>query len=186
VTRSVLDSSKICTGLLHQRRPRSAGSTFLVFSPRSTPTSSPHPCLWPDSTPLTPSSSPPDLLRSADSIFLTFGLRSTSTSSPHPRLQPDSTPLAPSSMPGQPDERLVPDLPRGRGKSIGGDLDIDEEGFGQNDYTTTSLHSLHHGSVGYQHVCTQVGLAQKAYPYKCNREYKKELERTQLNLQMND
>jgi hypothetical protein len=27
------------------------------------------------------------------------------------------------------DERLVPDLPRGRGRSIGGDLDIDEEGF---------------------------------------------------------
>jgi hypothetical protein len=26
------------------------------------------------------------------------------------------------------DERLVPDLPRGRGRSIGGDLDLDEEG----------------------------------------------------------
>jgi hypothetical protein len=26
------------------------------------------------------------------------------------------------------DERLVPDLPRGRGRSIGGDLDVGEEG----------------------------------------------------------
>jgi hypothetical protein len=26
------------------------------------------------------------------------------------------------------DEELVPDLPRGRGRSIGGDLDVGEEG----------------------------------------------------------
>jgi hypothetical protein len=44
------------------------------------------------------------------------------------------------------DERLVPDLPRGRGGSIGGDLDVGEEGSEQ---TIVTLQSLHHGSVGY-------------------------------------
>jgi hypothetical protein len=29
------------------------------------------------------------------------------------------------------DERLVPDLPRGRGRLIGGDLNVGEEGFEQ-------------------------------------------------------
>jgi hypothetical protein len=42
---------------------------------------------------------------------------------------------------------LVPDLPRGRGKSIGGDLDIDDEGSEQN---FEPLQSLHHRSIGYQ------------------------------------
>jgi hypothetical protein len=31
-----------------------------------------------------------------------------------------------------------------------------------------TLQSLHHGSVGYQHVRTRVDLTKKAYPYKCN------------------
>jgi hypothetical protein len=31
------------------------------------------------------------------------------------------------------DERLVPDLPRGRGRSIIGDLDVGKEGSKQND-----------------------------------------------------
>jgi hypothetical protein len=48
-----------------------------------------------------------------------------------------------------------------------------------------TLQSLHHGSVGYQHVRTRVDLTKKAYPYKCNREHKQEQERMQLNLQMN-
>jgi hypothetical protein len=47
------------------------------------------------------------------------------------------------------DERLGPDLLRGRGKLIGGDLDIDDEGFEQN---FEPLQSLHHCSVGYQSV----------------------------------
>jgi hypothetical protein len=55
------------------------------------------------------------------------------------------------------DERLGPDLLRGRGRSIGGDLDVGKE-----------------GSVGYQHACTQVGLANKAYLCKCNQEHKQE------------
>jgi hypothetical protein len=42
---------------------------------------------------------------------------------------------------------LVPDLPRGRGKSIGGDLDIDDKGSEQN---FKPLQSLHHCSVSYQ------------------------------------
>jgi hypothetical protein len=37
------------------------------------------------------------------------------------------------------------DLPRGRGKSIGGDLKVDEEG-------SEHLQSLHHCSIGYQSV----------------------------------
>jgi hypothetical protein len=80
------------------------------------------------------------------------------------------------------DERLVPDLLRGRGRSIGGDLDVAEEGSEQ---TIVTLQSLHHGFVGYQHACTQVGLTKKAYPCKCNREHKKEHDRMQLKLQMN-
>jgi hypothetical protein len=57
------------------------------------------------------------------------------------------------------DERLVLDLSRGRGRSIDGDLDVGEEGSEQ---TIVTLQSLHHGSVGYQHVCTQIGLTKKA------------------------
>jgi hypothetical protein len=80
------------------------------------------------------------------------------------------------------DERLVPNLPRGRGRSIGGDLDVGEEGSEQ---TIITLQSLHHGFIGYQRVHTQVDLTNKAYPYKCNWEHKQEQERMQLNLQMN-
>jgi hypothetical protein len=49
------------------------------------------------------------------------------------------------------DERLVPDLPRGRGRLIGRDLDVGEEGSKQ---TIKTLQSLYHGSVGYQHPHT--------------------------------
>jgi hypothetical protein len=47
------------------------------------------------------------------------------------------------------DGRLGRDLLRGRGKSIGGDLDVDNEGSEQN---FEPLQSLHHCSVGYQSV----------------------------------
>jgi hypothetical protein len=47
------------------------------------------------------------------------------------------------------DERLGPDLPRGRGKSICEDFDVDDEGSEQN---FEPLQSLHHRSVGYQSV----------------------------------
>jgi hypothetical protein len=46
---------------------------------------------------------------------------------------------------------LVPVLPRGRGRSIGGDVDVGEEGSEQ---TIITLQSLHHGSDGFQHMCT--------------------------------
>jgi hypothetical protein len=71
----------------------------------------------------------------------------------------------------KPDERLGPDLSRGRGKSIGGDLDVGEEGSEQRIVT---LQSLHHGSDGYQHTCTRVGLTKKAYHCKCNQEHNQE------------
>jgi hypothetical protein len=77
---------------------------------------------------------------------------------------------------------LVPDLLRGRGRPIGGDLDIGEEG---SEKTIVTLQSLHHGSDGYQHTRTWVCLTKKAYPYKCNWEHKEEQERMQLNLLMN-
>jgi hypothetical protein len=48
-------------------------------------------------------------------------------------------------------EGLVPDLPRGRGRSIGGDLDIGEEGSEQ---MIVTLQSLHHDSISYQRVHT--------------------------------
>jgi hypothetical protein len=66
-------------------------------------------------------------------------------------------------------KRLVLNLPWGRGRSIGRDLDVGEEGFEQ---MIITLQSLHHGFISYQHVCTRVGLTKKASPYKCNREHK--------------
>jgi hypothetical protein len=50
-----------------------------------------------------------------------------------------------------PGERLGPDPLRGRGKSMGRDLNIDDEGSKHN---VETLQSLHHGSVGYQHEHT--------------------------------
>jgi hypothetical protein len=69
------------------------------------------------------------------------------------------------------DDRLIPDLPRSRGRSIGGHLDIGEEGTEQ---MIVTLQSQHHGSVGYQLMHTRVDLTKKTYPCKCNLEHKKE------------
>jgi hypothetical protein len=44
--------------------------------------------------------------------------------------------------------------------SIGGDLNVDNEGSEQRRFKP--VQSLHHGSVGYQPVCTRIGLAKKA------------------------
>jgi hypothetical protein len=63
------------------------------------------------------------------------------------------------------DETLSPDLPRGTGKSIGGDLVVDDEGSKQN---FEPLQSQHHGSVGYQFVHTRIDLTKMAYPCKRN------------------
>jgi hypothetical protein len=71
------------------------------------------------------------------------------------------------------------DLLRGTGKSIGGDLDIDDEGSEQHWFEP--MQSLHHGSVGYQPVHTQISLTKKAMSLQGNREHKQEQERTILN-----
>jgi hypothetical protein len=47
---------------------------------------------------------------------------------------------------------MSPDLPGGMGKSIGGDLDVDDEGSEQRQFKP--VQSLHHRSVGYQPVHT--------------------------------
>jgi hypothetical protein len=60
-----------------------------------------------------------------------------------------------------PDERLGPNLPRGRGKSIGGDLDVDDEGSEQN---FEPLQSLHHCSIGYQSLQHKLTLPRRPIP----------------------
>jgi hypothetical protein len=74
---------------------------------------------------------------------------------------------------------MSPDLPRGTGKSIGGDLDVDDEGSKQHQFEP--VQSLHHDSVGYQPMHTRIGLAKKALSLQANREHKQEQERTILN-----
>jgi hypothetical protein len=74
---------------------------------------------------------------------------------------------------------MSPDLLRGTSKSIGGDLDVDDECSEQRRFEP--MQSLHHGSVGYQPVCTRIGLAKKAMSLQANREHKQEQERTTLN-----
>jgi hypothetical protein len=64
------------------------------------------------------------------------------------------------------------DLPRGMGKSIGRDLDVDDEGSEQRRFKP--VQSLHHNSVGYQAVHTRIGLAEKAMSLQANREHKQE------------
>jgi hypothetical protein len=66
-----------------------------------------------------------------------------------------------------------------RGKSIGGDLNIDDEGSEQRRFEP--VQSLHHGYVGYQPVRTRIGLAKKVMSLQVNREHKQEQERTILN-----
>jgi hypothetical protein len=48
--------------------------------------------------------------------------------------------------------RMSPDLSRGTCKSIGGDLNVDDESSEQRRFEP--MQSLHHGSVGYQPVRT--------------------------------
>jgi hypothetical protein len=74
---------------------------------------------------------------------------------------------------------MTPDLLRGMGKSIGGDLDVDDEGSEQHWFKP--VQSLHHDSVGYQPVRTRIGLTKKAMSLQVNREHKQEQETTILN-----
>jgi hypothetical protein len=77
------------------------------------------------------------------------------------------------------DSRMSPNLLRGMGKSIGEDLDVDDEGSKQRLFKP--VQTLHQGSVGYQPVCTRIGLTKKAMSLQANREHKQEQERTILN-----
>jgi hypothetical protein len=74
---------------------------------------------------------------------------------------------------------MSPDLLRGTGKLIGGDLDVDDENFEQRRFEP--MQSLHHGSIGYQPVHTRIGFAKKAMSLQANREHKQEQERTISN-----
>jgi hypothetical protein len=60
-----------------------------------------------------------------------------------------------------PDEKLSSDLSRGRGKLIGGDLNVDEEGSKQN---IKPLQSLHHCSVGYQSMWHELTSPRRLIP----------------------
>jgi hypothetical protein len=64
----------------------------------------------------------------------------------------------------------VPIFREVRDKSIGGDLDIDDEGSEQRRFEL--MQSLHHDSVGYQPVCIWIGLAKKVMSLQANREHK--------------
>jgi hypothetical protein len=55
---------------------------------------------------------------------------------------------------------MSPDLSRGMSKSIGGDLDVDDEVSEHHRFEL--VQSLHHGFIGYQPVRTWIGLAKKA------------------------
>jgi hypothetical protein len=70
---------------------------------------------------------------------------------------------------------MSPNLSRGTGMSIGGDLDVDDEGSEQRQFEP--VQSLHHGSVGYQPVHTKIRLAKKAMSLHVNQEHKQEQER---------
>jgi hypothetical protein len=74
---------------------------------------------------------------------------------------------------------MSPDLPRGTGKSIGGDLNVDNEGSEQLRFEP--MESLHHDSVGYQPLHTRIDLAKKSMSLQVNREHKQEQERTISN-----
>jgi hypothetical protein len=71
------------------------------------------------------------------------------------------------------------DLLRGTGKSISGDLNIDDESSEQCRFEP--VQPLHHGSVGYQPMHTRIGLTKKAMSLQANREHKQEHERTISN-----
>jgi hypothetical protein len=74
---------------------------------------------------------------------------------------------------------MSPNHPRGTGKSVGGDLDVDDESSEQRRFEP--VQSLHHDSVCYQPVHTKIGLAKKAMSLQANREHKQEQERTISN-----
>jgi hypothetical protein len=73
---------------------------------------------------------------------------------------------------------MSPDLWRGTGKSIGGDLDVDDEDSKQRRFEP--VQSLYHDPVGYQPVHTRIGLTKKAMSLQANREHKNMKEQSQI------
>jgi hypothetical protein len=72
-----------------------------------------------------------------------------------------------------------PDLSRARGRLIGGDLDVNEEGSVR---TIKTLQSLHHDSIGYQQTRTRIGLAKKAKLLQMQSRTQARTRKMQLNL----
>jgi hypothetical protein len=66
-----------------------------------------------------------------------------------------------------------------QGKSIDGDLNIDDESSEQRRFEPVK--SIHHNSIGYQHVRTRFGITKKVMSLQANREHKQEQERAISN-----
>jgi hypothetical protein len=77
---------------------------------------------------------------------------------------------------------MSPDLPRG--KSIGGDLDVDDEGSEQRRFEP--VQSLHHGSVGYQPQMHTNGSRQEGYVPTSELRTQARTGKNNFELQMND
>jgi hypothetical protein len=69
------------------------------------------------------------------------------------------------------------------GKSIGGDLNIDDEGSEQRQFEP--VQSQHHGSVGYQPMHIRIGFTKKVVPASNSRTQAR-TGKNNLELQMND
>jgi hypothetical protein len=61
---------------------------------------------------------------------------------------------------------MSPNLLRGTGKLIGGELDVDDEGSEQRWFEP--VQSLHHSSASYQFVHPRIGLTKKAMSLQVN------------------
>jgi hypothetical protein len=79
---------------------------------------------------------------------------------------------------------MSPDLLRGTGKSIGGDLDVDDESSEQRRFKL--VQSLHHGSVGYHPVHTPNWSRQEGYIPASESRTQARTGKNNLKLQMND
>jgi hypothetical protein len=77
---------------------------------------------------------------------------------------------------------LIPNLSRGRDRSIG-DLDVGEKG---SELTIVTLQLLHHGSIGYMHVRTQVSFAKNANFLHMQSRTQTRIRKNATELQMND
>jgi hypothetical protein len=79
-------------------------------------------------------------------------------------------------------KRLVTDLLRGRGRSVGRELDVGEEGYEQ---MIETMQSLHHGPLDTNMHAHELASQRSLNSCRCNWEHKQEQGRTQLKLHMN-